>query len=261
MIGTQSASYGCTALKGTNKVGILRPDADGYYTVVVGALNFYNSAGAYYPLAPAKALFDESSSFQRRVKNGCLKGETGHPRMVPGMSVRDFMTRVMDIYEPNVCCHFRKIYLDYDRVKDDRGRPVVAIVAEVKPTGPMGPALKAAFENPSENVCFSIRSITNDSMVGGTLNKAIKTIVTFDWVTEPGISVATRWKSPSLESLNLDEDLPLVPAHLLSVAHYQATRRGTGFESGSGVSAESIMQDLGWDPLALERAAPPVNRW
>ena len=32
-----SASYSCTALVGSNKTGVLKPDADGYYTVVLGA--------------------------------------------------------------------------------------------------------------------------------------------------------------------------------------------------------------------------------
>jgi len=136
----QIASYGCTALTGSNKAGKIRPDADGYYTMVVGAVNSFNSAGAYYPAEPAKALFNDSSSFQRRISDGALRGEMGHPRKLPGMTIRDFMSRCMDIQEDNVCCHFRRIWLESGH-KDPQGRPVVAIMAEVKPAGPKGPAL------------------------------------------------------------------------------------------------------------------------
>jgi hypothetical protein len=258
MIGTQSASYGCTALKGTNKAGVVKPDASGYYTLVVGALDFFNSGGAYYPLGPAKAMFDEAHSFQRRIRNGCLFGEMGHPR--PGqMNMQQFMARVMDIDEKNVCCHFRRVYLDYDRITDAKGRKVVAIMAEVKPAGPMGPALQSALDNPDENVCFSIRSITNDKMMGGVLNKAIKTIVTFDKVTEPGISIATRWNAPGLESFILEDHL-IVPAHLHAVARRQRETQQLGLESGSVLSAESVLQDLGWIE-SIRTAAPPSNRW
>ena len=55
-----SINYSCTALVGSNKSGVLKPDADGYYTVVLGALNFFNSAGHYYPLEPAEKLFADS---------------------------------------------------------------------------------------------------------------------------------------------------------------------------------------------------------
>lgn len=259
MITSQAASYSCTALKGTNKRGILRPDKDGYYTLVVGALDFYNSAGAFYPLAPAAHLFESSSSFQRRIAAGCLKGECGHPRPAPGSTVREFMSRVMDIYEPNVCCHFRRVWLDDQSVKDKNGKPVVAIMAEVKPAGPMGPALQEALDNPDENVCFSIRSITNDYMRGGTLIKPIKTIVGFDWVTEPGIYVATRWNAPGLESLNLYDDVEFTKNHLQVIMQEQR-RLGSGLESNGGLTAELLMRELGWDD-AITSSRPAAHRW
>ena len=54
------ATYSCTALLGTNKAGVLKPDAEGYYTVVLGALNFYNSAGDFYPYESAKKNYSVS---------------------------------------------------------------------------------------------------------------------------------------------------------------------------------------------------------
>lgn len=256
----QRASYTCTALLGTNKAGVLRPDRDGYYTVVLGALNVFNSAGAYYPLAAGKKLFEESSSLMRRIANGALRGEYGHPRKTPDMSMRDFMSRVQDIYEPNVCCHFRKVYLDDSSVKDEKGRPVVAIIGEVKPSGPMGQALKESLENPSENVCFSIRSITEDAMINGVIHKNLKTIVTWDYVNEPGLSVAKKWHAPGLESF---QEAEITPANLEALRDHE-TRLGVSMESHGGVSAASIIKDLGWDRYKRTEngiVVPPSAKW
>lgn len=252
---SQRASFACTALLGSNKAGVLKPDADGYYTVVLGAMNVYNSGGAFYPFESAKQVFKESSSLMRRIANGACRGEYGHPRMSPGMSTRDFLNRVMDIYEPNVCCHIRKVTVDYSSVKDERGRPLIAIIGEVKPSGPMGPALKASFDNASENVCFSVRSITNDQNVGGVLHKHIKTIVTWDYVNEPGIGCAKKWHSPALESF---DEHRILPAHLAAVNKIQQTA-SVSMESHGGVSAESVMEDLGWNSPEVQ--TPPSAKW
>lgn len=264
----QRASFACTALLGTNKAGILRPNADGYYTLVLGALNIYNSGGAYYPYESAKQLFKESSSLMRRISNGALRGEYGHPRP-NGMNTREFLGRVMDIYEPNVCCHIRKVWIDSSSVRDENGRPVIAILGEVKPAGPMGPALQASLDNPSENVCFSIRSLTEDYQQNGVTQKNLKTIVTWDYVNEPGLSVAKKWNSPALESF--DEELPIIPAHLAALRNTQMQHARLGMES-NGLSAQAAMEDLGWDTAVGEGvkdgfgegskiAIPPAGKW
>ena len=40
-----SVRYGCTSLLGVNKAGELKQDANGYYEMIVGGLDVYNSAG------------------------------------------------------------------------------------------------------------------------------------------------------------------------------------------------------------------------
>jgi hypothetical protein len=184
-----SVHYGCTSLNGTNKAGLIQPDGNGYRKMVVGALNMFNSAGEYYEYERAKSLFDNSSQFMRRVGRGVLKGEYGHPKMIPGQSIQQFATRVLTIDEQNVCAHFREIWLDFDSVKDKDGKAVVAIMAWVKPSGPMGQYLAQSLENSDENVCFSIRAFTDDKMEGRVKKRILKTIVTFDHVLEPGMAV------------------------------------------------------------------------
>lgn len=247
-------SLSCTALLGTNKAGTLKCDADGYYTVVLGALDVYNSGGAYYPEASAKHLFQQSSSLMRRIASGNLRGEYGHPRFQPGMSMDDFVNRVRDIYEPHVCMHIRKVTVDYTTYRNERGQPVITIIGEVKPSGPMGPALKEQFENKHEDVCFSIRSLTNDEFSGGRVNKHIKLIVTWDYVNEPGLAQAHKWNAPGLESMD-DVSLAQGPALLaaplteqfilpamLKAMRDRQVASGVSMESDGGVSMESILE-------------------
>lgn len=251
----QRATFGCTALLGTGKRGIMRPDADGYYKdVVLGGLDVKNSAGALYAFDSAKALFKESSSLMRRISNGALRGEYGHPRQQAGQTVREFMARLMDIYEPNVSHHIRRVTIDTTgRVRDDSGRPIIAILGDVKPMGPMGEALRASFESPDENVCFSIRSFTNDTMSRGQVTKHLKTIVTWDYVNEPGISAAKKWHAPGLESL-VEESF--LPAQLMQMRNQ--VRSGASLESA--VSVESVIADFGWTPLGSV-LVPPSSSW
>lgn len=241
---SKKAVYGCTALVGSNKVGKLTPDEAGYYTVVVGALNAFNSGGAHYPMDPAKKLFDSSSSFMRRVENGNCKGEMGHPKPVAGQLTRDFLTRVMQIEETRVCCHFRRIWLQEEGIKDGQGRPIVAILAEVKPCGPMGNALKESLENPHENVNFSIRSLTQDNMSpAGYLQKNIKNIITFDVVTEPGMSGSNKYNSPALESF---EEMTITRSQFEHFKHGVMEKKVVGFENAL-IDMEDVATSFGWD--------------
>ena len=196
-----SVRFVCQSLAGVNKVGNLKKDENGYYTVVIGALGMFNSAGHFYEYDQAKELFESSSSLMRRVSKGSLRGEYGHPRMEPGMKEADFANRIMSIWESHTCCQFKEIWLDFESVKDEKGKPVIAIMAKVIPSGPHGPVLEKQLNNKDENVCFSIRAFTDDYMDGGIRHRVLKTIVTFDYVNEPGMSVANKYKSPALEGL------------------------------------------------------------
>lgn len=256
--------YSSQALVGTNKTGTLKPDEDGYYTLVVGALDVFNSAGAFYPLDTAKRLFDSSSNFMRRVKDGNCKGETGHPKRTPGMTQTDFLHRVMTIEETNVCCHFKSFELNTTDVKDNNGRPVVAIIAEVKPAGPQGPALKEALENKHENVCFSIRSLTRDvRQPTGIVNKNISDIVCFDWVTEPGISVAKKYHSPALEGMGLESNSEPVEEVSITLEHIDSIEKKNALGDASMESTAVILSDLKAELVreakAVTKTTPSLN--
>jgi hypothetical protein len=249
--------FGCTALVGTNKAGTLKPDANGYYDIVVGGLDVFNSVGEFYTYEGAKDLFQSSSQFMRRIKRGVLAGEMGHPVKEAGMRNEDFVARVLTIRENNVCCHHKEIYLDMDNVRDERGNKVIAIRSKLKPAGPHGEALRQSLENPDENVCFSIRALTNDTpdRLRGYTKRALKTIVTWDRVTEPGLSLAEKYKSPALESL-VDE---VFTRTMIQSAMDGIRSSGVAMESSGLMTGRELFTAMGWD--APEGAKPGWLSW
>lgn len=236
------ATYSCTALAATNKMGVIKPDSDGYYELVLGGLDVHNSVGAFYPLAPARELFDSSSSLQRRIAAGSLRGEYGHPKRLPGMSDREFLSRIMELREDMLCCHFKEVSI-VPNVRDKQGQSTVAIIGKVRPSGPYGEALQKSLDNPHENVCFSIRSLTLDEYVGGRLIKTLKNIITWDYVNEPGIAIANKYCAPTLEKLH---EVAFTPEMLSAVKVEHQKMRGAGMESGLVVTADEIEKSLGW---------------
>lgn len=233
--------FTCTSLQGTPKKGVLAPDENGYYVMPVGGLNVLNSAGQWYDYEGAKGLFEGSSQLMRRVKRGALRGEVGHPQPQPGQSEDDYVMRILTIDERNVCSHFAELFLNFNDFKGDDGKPIIAIMAKVAPSGPFGAMLKSAFENPKENVCFSIRAFTSDTYVRGKYTRVLKNVVTFDYVNEPGIHIAEKFKSPALESI-VDK----------VVTRRQVERAILNNSSGIAkenmlLSAEELFTSLGWE--------------
>lgn len=239
----QQVQFSCTALNGTGKQGKLPKDADGYYTMPIGALNVFNSNGQFYPYEAAKELFTDSSSLMRRVSTGCLKGEMGHPKPAVGQSMDSFTNRVMMVEETRVCSHFAQIWLDFNSVKDELGKPVVAIMAKVAPSGPLGASLERSLENVKEDVCFSIRAFTEDISVAGIKHRMLRQIVTFDHVVEPGISVARKYKSPVLESR---ENICITKEDLVKAT--TVTGDGMAMESSKQLTND-LLSILGWNRL------------
>lgn len=263
---SNSVIFACTSLTGVNKVGNLKKTPEGYYEMVVGALNVFNSAGSFYPLRGSAELFHESSSFQRRVRRAALRGEYGHPKPMPRsldpreQKLRDqeFARRNLSIYEENVCCHHMKIWLDFDRVKDKDGKSVISIMSLVAPNGPLGHVLEKQLQNPHENVCFSIRSFTDNTLRFGIEERVLKEIVTFDYVNEPGIATAEKFFAPSLESFsNYEMEFS---RGMLEQAIY--THRPAGISNESTIiSGDALFNAMGWSLPSSEKLRLPSLGW
>lgn len=203
--------YGCTALLGTNKAGVLKPDADGWYDMVLGALEYPNSVGDIYTLKSAREFFKEGSALLRRIQTGQLRAEWGHPMPQPGMDDKTYLTRILTIEPDRVCAHISDVYIDTQNVKDPKtGKTIIAFRGKVKPAGPFGQYLKEMLDDPKMNVAFSIRSLTMNRQVGFRQHKDFTQIVTWDYVIEPGLAPANKYSVPTLEHhlSSIDMNLP-----------------------------------------------------
>lgn len=257
--------FSSTRILPTGKKGIIKPDANGYYTTILGGLNCYNSAGAYYPASDeVRKLFEDSSILMRRIKKGVLKAELGHPKQTPGMSDMDYYQRIMDIDEKCVCAHISEIWLDEEFGKNhpEYNNPnLIAIVGRVAPSGPYGHVLKRSMENPEENSCFSIRSITEDRWEHGRVNKTIKTIVCWDMVLEPGLALATKYDSPALESfqeskiLTVEYEKPISLNQLKRLSNNCETKLSASLEASKMI--DEVIQTLIKKPEIL----PAYANW
>ena len=198
-----------TKVKVNGGDGSLKKNELGYYRMPLGALNTVNSAGEYYVEKGSAKLFEQSGQLQRQIKAGNLKGEYGHPKRQVGMTEKQFLLRCSRVEEQSVAAHISSVELDYEYAKKyNMVKPVgltpkqnkevgviVPIFGMICGSGPFGPALEKSLENPLENVCFSIRSFTVDYYVDGRTFRVLDEIITWDPVTEPGISTATKWDS------------------------------------------------------------------
>jgi len=189
------------------KKGVLTPDDNGYYPMVIGALNTYNSAGEYYTAEQALQLFEGSSQLMRRIKNGSLYAEVGHPKRVPGMSLEQFYNRIIQVDETNVCGHISEVHLDFSYGKNNpkfNNSEMIGILGKVKPAGPKANALQLALENPKQNAAFSIRGLTENKFKNGRTERMLTNIITWDFVLEPGIQAACKAHTPGLEDISIE---------------------------------------------------------
>jgi hypothetical protein len=245
--GFREVRFSCTRLP-TGVVGLNPPDEFGYYTQPIGGLNCYNSAGCFYRPERAVQLFtDEHSSFNRRIQKGVLEGEVDHPRYEAGMSKEDYFRRLEHIEKTRVCVHWLQISLDFNNYRTEDGQPFICILGKFRPGGAYGYALKDALDNPKQNVYFSIRSFTDDVVIGGVRNKDIIEAVTWDWVTEGGILTANKYEKIGLESYSsrtdADEDVIFTEADLRAIKNHQIP--GVGTESEGSRLADILLRQMG----------------
>ena len=172
----------------------LKPDEQGYYTVTFGGLNVVNSAGEFYPMtSEVKKLFDSSSTLMKKIKDGQLRAEWGHPTY-EGLTPKQRTARALTIVEKETCGHIKSIELT-DKPVSIKGQPypVYLITGKIRPEGPYGPSLKSTLENPDSNTSFSIRAFFKKVPdANGMAQKPLGHIVTWDFVNSPGIHFASK---------------------------------------------------------------------
>lgn len=236
------AQYSCVSLPGLNKVGLMKPDANGYYRTVVGGFNLSNHVGKMYLLTDSvKRMFEPGGIVRRRLDAGLLRGELGHPD-IRAMPLTQALQRLAQIDPARVSHHFKS--LELVAKKDHKGRDVVLVYAMVKPSGPYGPSLLASLDNPEENVTFSVRSFSKNGVDRGRMGTIVTDVLTYDYVTEPGISVASQFDMVSLENLSFT-------TNDLSKAISNQGLNGSSVEGDSISTLTMIRDNLGWNKVEI----------
>lgn len=187
-------------------INVMEPDADGYVWINAGAYNAYNESGQYYDGADIDKLFEAGSALRRRLDKGVVRSELGHPRMLPGMSKTMYEARMMDIQEDRYCGHIRAAKL----VTNKDGKMKITRI-NVTPFGHYKSTLADALKTKDSNCYFSVRSMSNRSIVNGVLIKKVYQIITWDFVTEGGIRNASKFDTDlDLESMDSNQIMNLV---------------------------------------------------
>lgn len=251
--------YTSTVLNGTGREGIIKPDAAGYYTQCIGALGIKNAMGVTYDARIGARLFESNGDLMRRIKTGNLKGEAGHPRRLPGMTDDQFFQRCLDIDESNTCVYWVEIGLDeqYGRKNPQLGLPeMVGIMARFRPGGARGDYLAKDMEDPNINVCFSIRAFSQPFKSMGRPMYGLKTIATWDQVTEPGLSPANKYESMTCENLNI----AMFSDNVIQKAYreMESGALSVSFESGNAIRA---LAELSRRPVAPDQSPSFLNGW
>lgn len=236
-----NTNFEITCQRGAAGKGICTPLDNNFYDVVLGALEFGNSTGAVYDLESAANIIERSTIFQRRMKDGFLRGELGHPVERECRDYSDYVRRIHTIDERNVAILIRRVWIDRNYVCVDGSR-CIAIRGEIAPAGPRADVIERALKNPYDNLAFSVRSMTTDRIVGGVRRKYFDNIITWDVVNEPGLSVATKFNSPACESMDVST-LSRIPVTktLIETLRNEIVVPGVSNES-TQISMESSIQ-------------------
>ncbi len=257
--------FSATKLPMLKKRGVIKPDADGYYELIVGGLNTHNNTGAwYYTIEGVRELFGPGSLLHRRIANGCLRAEVNHPKKRPGETDEKFFERMLDIDRDNVCAHFKELWLDenFGRNHPEYNNPhLVAMMAKVKPSEPKGAMLKESLENPNENVCFSIRALADEGYYQGKRIRVLKEIIAIDLVNEPGINIANKWDSPATESISNIKNDTSEYGESMRITKSLLNKISQGNESSLTVESSQETAMYISNKYFNEKTTPIYNRW
>lgn len=254
------------ALLRAGKQGIIRPDPAGYYTQCIGGLDIENAGGIIYASDKAKRLFEQSSSLQRRIANRALRGEMGHPRRTAEfLSEQAWMARLNDILESNTGVYWSEIGLDFSYGKDNPylNRPnMIGIMARYRPGGVGAPVLERDLADPEANVCFSLRAFSTPRTQFGKRFYDIQNIVTWDYVTEPGIAQAAKTMSATMESL-VDEPVSTRVIRELAMQQTSVPDNDPHYLMVSNESRGNIMELAGMIEVdsGIPRGTSIYHRW
>ena len=217
-------TFGNTILAGSGKRGILKPMDPGgeYYLLNAGGFNIPNRMGIVYPFnAYLQECMRDGSDLSRRVKEGQVQCELGHPQqfyyeMIGGRVVQTPITEVFQwvhrlrtVMDQHVCGFVRRIHWVMSGGLKD---PVYNQI-EVRPFGVHKDIMADSLADPDMNTAFSIRTVTKPQKMGA-MSREVDYFSTYDMVIEQGMLHACKHRTAGLEDFMSSQLVIADPAEM-----------------------------------------------
>lgn len=225
----------------------IEKDAQGWYKVNLGAINAFNEHGAFYLQDGVRELlYNPESRLAQKLENGYLIGEMEHPKIPPTLSKEEAFMFVSYPNRDRQSHHIKSIEIVDTGVAPGKGfsGTILQLVGWVKPSGPFGKFLQESLDDPEINTAFSIRSLTKNGRVGATEVRKIQSIITFDWVTEPGIRTANKFDTARVATEGYSQPLSSVELPYEYTDVEIASIEQTYLKSHPGISTESDVMSI-----------------
>lgn len=178
------------------------PDKDGYYKDVPAAVlgTVTRNMTQYDTPAFLEKLTNPDSSFRRRINEGTLHSEWGHPFV--DLNSKNGLARLLHLEPTLESNHIRSVSVKHI---DDLNLDMVMM--DTKPSGPYGRYFEEAMEDPTRNVAFSLRGISEGHLDRSTniTHRKLLTLVTFDsGVASGGFKETSKRYMASTEDLSFE---------------------------------------------------------
>jgi len=205
---------------------VLKPDANGFRYVNLGALNVENTSGDYY-LATNRTLnlfSSPTSLLNKRIRDKKLFGEYKHPKLTPEMrrelsmgESKNWIRRNLMLEDDRLALQIKAIdvFEDPKIIDKKTGKKKIMIKGWVRGFGPYGKIVEDALSNGDTSASFSIRVIANEYKANGRMEIEILIISTWDFVSSPGIAGSSDQFSVATESSEIRiEDIEAIEEYI-----------------------------------------------
>jgi len=173
--------------------GVIKPNKDGIYKIIVGGLNIYSPNGFYYKYTKKIEKILTSGTFKLKLDANKILSEDDHPNFSIYPTEKAVVERMLSINESNAVAAIVNIEVKKsDKIDPIFKEPLYYIIASIKPTGPKKQKLIDLLANPDKDICFSVRSFSDKYEKNGIVIKEQKLFITWDMVTQPGHFVAKK---------------------------------------------------------------------
>lgn len=185
-----------------NRVGRIPPDENGIYNglpmMVMGEVTQQKTF--YEPQSMVNQITNPDTSFNKKLKQGKLYGELGHPNF-HGLTDSEKMQRLMTVEEKTTSHLITGVFTDSPNSEGN-----VVVRANLKPSGPYGAVFKESLDDPVVNTAFSLRAyVDTRQRPDGVKFRNVRQLVTWDTVGASGYATTDKAHALGLESFSGDQ--------------------------------------------------------